>query len=367
MKQETPRKNDVISDLELQSFRFPPVNLEMLNQSSPVLDLNCDCTVQATWDSDATAKFAVEFKRLGTPRVFEDAIRRLESWRLPPGTFPLLMLPYLKPEQLEELDRRSLSGVDLCGNGVMTVPGRLKVYRTGQPNRFRSSAAIKNVYRGNTSQVARLFAVKSSFPNVNSVRCEIIGRNPLVESKTEKPISLSTISKALKSLEEDLVIARDDSGTIRTLQRDQLLDKLLRNDEPLQAISRTRLKVDATSDKLVEFIAQRTRNMNSPLAATGLSSTTRYAVMQREPVIELYTTSVSDVTQALEASEVTRFENVVLIESKRSIDYFDRRIDEGFPWASPLQTYLELMRGDKRDKETAQQIREDLLKMEVES
>lgn len=364
MKQETKVKSQVIIDLAAQPLRLPPIRFEMLNQAAQVAHSGRDCTLLAHWDSDTTTTFAVEYNRQGTPKAFEDAIRRLQSWQLPEGTLPLLLQPFLKPEQLDALDHCGLSGIDLCGNGAVTVPGKLKVFRTGQPNRFRSPAAIKNVYRGNTSQVARLFAVASQFPDVQSIRQEIISRNPLVTKQIEKPIGLSTISKALKSLENDLIITRDDHGAIRTLQQQQLLDRLLGSDEQFQSTTRQRLKVDASSESLVKFIAARIQNLNAAITATGLTSTEKYAVMQREPVIELYTTSIPEVAQALNASEVTRFENVVLIETNRAVDYFDCRVDAGFPWASPIQTYLELMRGDKRDKETAQQIRIDLLKME---
>ena len=66
------------------------------------------------------------------------------------------------------------------------------------------------------------------------------------------------------------------------------------------------------------------------------------------------------------AKETARFENVVLVKTKRPIDYFDVRVGERLGWASPLQTWLELMRGDKRDRETADQVRELLLKGDVE-
>ena len=51
-----------------------------------------------------------------------------------------------------------------------------------------------------------------------------------------------------------------------------------------------------------------------------------------------------------------RFENLVLIESQEEKNSFDAQTINGFPWAFPLQCYLELMCGDKRDKETAVQV-----------
>jgi len=42
--------------------------------------------------------------------------------------------------------------------------------------------------------------------------------------------------------------------------------------------------------------------------------------------------------------------------------YFDARQEEDFRWASPVQVYLELMAGDKRDRDTAEQVKSFLLK-----
>lgn len=50
----------------------------------------------------------------------------------------------------------------------------------------------------------------------------------------------------------------------------------------------------------------------------------------------------------------SRFPNVTLIETEDPTVYFDMRIRNQNSIASPIQVYLELMSGDKREKETAQ-------------
>ena len=177
------------------------------------------------------------------------------------------------------------------------------------------------------------------------------------------------MSKALKTLEQDLIVAREDDGSIRLLQRDLLLDKLQRNDEPLQGQELIKLKVK--TDDLGEWVSFYTNVSGALAVLSGLSSTSRYAVMQRGEIYQLYTPDPSGLAKRMAvrgganevaAEETERFENVVLIKSKRPVDYFDVRIGKRLPWASPLQTWLELMRGDKRDRETADQVRELLLK-----
>jgi hypothetical protein len=90
---------------------------------------------------------------------------------------------------------------------------------------------------------------------------------------------------------------------------------------------------------------------------TGFGSVESYAVMAKEPVRYFYCT---DLDAALgDAFEPTdRFANVTITETRDSAVYFDRR--PGLV-ASPVQTYLELVSGDKRSRETAEQVRRVIL------
>ena len=59
--------------------------------------------------------------------------------------------------------------------------------------------------------------------------------------------------------------------------------------------------------------------------------------------------------------ETERFANVQLMETGDNTAYFDIRRESKILSASPIQTYLELMSGDKRDRETAEQVAENIL------
>ena len=59
----------------------------------------------------------------------------------------------------------------------------------------------------------------------------------------------------------------------------------------------------------------------------------------------------------LPGSQYDRFPNLELLETEDEPVYFDARQEDGFWWASPLQVYMELMAGDKRDQETAEQLK----------
>jgi len=71
----------------------------------------------------------------------------MKSFSLPNDYLPMLFMPFLSDRQLQELEREGLSGIDLCGNGVVIVPGTIAVFSSGRKNRFPSSVLIKNIYR----------------------------------------------------------------------------------------------------------------------------------------------------------------------------------------------------------------------------
>jgi hypothetical protein len=89
---------------------------------------------------------------------------------------------------------------------------------------------------------------------------------------------------------------------------------------------------------------------------TGTGSVDAYAVMARDGIEEYYCTDVADALLALgdRFQPAERFATVSLLETRDEEVYFDRREDLT---ASPVQTFLELSGGDKRDQETASDVR----------
>ena len=339
---------------------LPPIRFELIKDiPGPPGESLWDFVIEAKW-GNKSVRFVVEFKSLFSPKAFEEGLSQCIARSLPGNFLPLLMLPYLRPSQLEALESKGISGVDWCGNGVV-ITNSLRVFRTGGRNRFITDSPIKNIYRKNTSMVARVFLSVPSFPTVGEIVSEINRRDFLASSIGKTPVTMGTVSKAIKQLEEDLIIERAE--LIRLLQADSLLDLLKENyrqDKPKPI----KLKVDCPYDQLPNWIGRRLGNQASVAAvATGLSSVGRYATMQREEVLSLYCTNLGLVQSLIEGRETDRFANVELIESETQPVYFDAREDDGFHWASPVQAWLELMAGDKRDRETAEQIRDYILRI----
>jgi hypothetical protein len=350
-----PTEREMIEQLRMGKVSLPPLSFRLVKRGPKTGEnLRFDALVEASW-GEILAKFAVECKSLSTPKAFQDGLNMLKTSSLPKGCQPLLFVPFLSERQLQELEREKINGIDLCGNGVVVVPGKYAVVRSGAKNRFTSSAPIKNIYRKNSSMVGRVFLLRSGYETVQDIRAEINRRNLLVKRWDKKAMSLSTVSKALKTLEEDLIIARE--GTIRLLQPDKLLQKLRENYTLPNIRKRVRLKVLEGIGAIEELLRKESQIMGLPLVAVGTSSVGRYAVMQRGGLLSVYCPRLDILLKRLSGSQTDRFPNLELLETEDETVYFDGRHEGNFWWASPVQVYLELMVGDKRDQETAEQVK----------
>jgi hypothetical protein len=208
--------------------------------------------------------------------------------------------------------------------------------------------------------VGRSFLTAPTYPTVRAVCQAVNAANLLVRTAERTPMREATAWKALKGLQDDPIVERSEDG-FRLLQADKLLDNLAENFDPPRPVSQVRLKVDAGSKKLPAWFADRVATVSSGWVATGLSSVDRYAVMAREEILSVYCTRLDAVRALVGGKERDRFPNLELIEVADEPAYFDPREDGNVRWASPVQCFLELMAGDKRDQVTADQARAYIL------
>lgn len=341
----------ILDRLRRGDIQLPPLNIRPLDYERRVRadgrSYDADAILEVGW-GELTYTFVAECRGSSTPKTIREAADRIV--RLAPAfnASPLVIAPWLSPRHLAELEEREISGIDLCGNGVVIVPDRMLVFRTGQPNKYPESRPIKDVYRGGSSVVARVFLLRASYASVNDVFEEVQSRSGTV--------ALSTVSKVLKQLEEDLLIAREGKTT-RLIQADRLMENLAASYRP--AVVKNRL-VGRTDGKLSEDFARISRNREVRLVQTGTSSATRYATMASEPIKSFYCDR--DPREVLRlagipAEETERFANFELLHCDEASVYFDRRIEREAPFASPVQTWLELNAGDKRLREVAEQVK----------
>jgi hypothetical protein len=140
-----------------------------------------------------------------------------------------------------------------------------------------------------------------------------------------------------------------------------LLDHLAANYRPPKIVERYVGKVEIAEGELSKRLAEGALRIGSRLQITGAASAANYSVLAREPVVAAYcSASPREVLSTLRVKfeETDRFPNVDLISTEDGPTYFEPVEKAGVQYASPVQAYLELMSGDKRQRETAEQVRE---------
>ncbi len=348
-------EQEAIERIKAGLLRFTPLTITLKEIEQRVDGIGkIDAILDIAWQEQAY-QFGAEYKSRSTPKEFQSALDQTNRINQATGLYPMVIMPFLNEKQLNELVEHQVSGLDFSGNGIVIVPGRLFVFRSGKPNQFPASETIQNVYRKNSSIVSRAFLACPIFDSVNSIEAFI-----QLNGGNAAAISLSTVSKVLKVLEEDLIISRE-KGVIRLIQPEKLLDKLVANfTGPI--IRRFLVgKSPYDSEALTRLLSENSVRHNVWLVGTGVGSVTQYAVMAQENFLSIYCTDQYRLLTGVEFKETSRFSNLEIIETYDKTVYFDTRMYKGFEWASPVQTYLELMANDQRYQDTATQVRKFIL------
>ncbi len=365
---------------ELTRCGFAPFTLAVKGVEQPIPGqkrYRPDAEVELEWQGERR-RFTVEFKVSATPRQVDMALTQLREYmrayemrsdqdaqQTSPTRFPMLVAPYLSPAILDRLASEGVSGIDLSGNGVVTVPGEWFVMRTGNENRYPSSAPIKNIYRGRSSLVCRALLIRAEYPSVSAIVDAL--RN---DAGGDTGVTQATVSKVLKTLQEELLITRSGDGrssSIRLTQPGELLDRLVRNYKQPRATSMLRGVPVRTSSGDPEDASGMT-----PMAIFGAAAElvgVRYAidlVMSYAPFpgseeVTIYVESLAPIIDAGAIREDDRFATVRLIETSDPTAYFDTRTVGRTARVAPIQVYLELTNGTKREREISDTIRARIL------
>lgn len=316
-----------------------------------------ECTVEVDW-AGRKVRFAAASRARGSPRVLEEAVRAAQDRARVLGLRPMVILPFLDEDRLDRLAGVGVSGLDLSGNGIIIAPGELFLRRSGCPNRFPETRPVRFAYRGATALVPRVFVRRQRFESVSAVRSEI--------ALAGGELALSTVSKALARMDEDLVIGRSPRG-IELLQPETVLDLLRASFVPPRALGSTQLRWSAPIDTLFAAAAGLGSEDGGGLrlVLSGASSCARYTAGLRADLPTVFVSDLGEFRRRIGDAwaPTDRFADVRVVETDDPGAFFDSvRKNGAVREASALQAYLELATGgDKRDREMAEQVRARIL------
>ena len=338
------REKDLYSPLEIRGAKRSPANRN-----------NLDGTVRIAWQG-REVEFQIAIKARTAPKTVQEALWKLKTLPLTLRNTFLLVVPYITPRIQEMTELEGVSCLDVNGNYIIRSPKFLAI-RLDRKNQHPESAPIKKVFSGNSSQVGRLLLCKNRiFSSVNEVFEAI--------KSAGTSLSLSTISKVLSSLEEELIIEKStekSANRIALIQPEKLLDRLQSGYVPPKPLVTLKLKIPGSSEQVIEKLA--TELSGTIWMFSGESSASQYTMTTAPSILRAYAFQAGDLS-GYRQYEDNRFFNVILESTTEPYIYFDRQTSpkNKRSWASRLQTYLELARLDKRERELAESIREDILK-----
>jgi hypothetical protein len=353
---------------------LPPLQRDTVDVTLSPRD-QADAFLTLRWRGDLPTdfyNFLVEIKSQNTPRIVHQAITQIQAYtrdRNDPDMHPMIVVPYLSEERLAELEQARVSGIDLCGNGIVTIPGRVLVYRTGNENRYPATRPVSNPYQGKSGVVGRIFLSYeyATVLDADENRVRETGRQTSALSeiweailKRGVDISLSQVSKTVSALEEERILG-SQGRAIYLLDPDLLLDRLA-SAWPRPPKERTYLKLPGGRSSLSRLIWDENgtdSNKKFKWAITGESSVAHHLAFAQGGPLQVAVSNLRKAKEWLQGEEesIPNFADVTLLESDEPGYYFDNDVDEnGLRWASVLQTWIELANGDGRQKDAAREI-----------
>ena len=302
--------------------------------------------VLALPETSESYTFILEAKSRSAPQLVQNAVTQAKG-ACGPGELPMIQVPYLSPERIEELEKEGISAIDLCGNGVVIVPGKVYVSRSGQPNLFPETRPLNNPYRGRSAMVARMLLQQPEWSSLSSLAEDI--------AKFGAKLSLAQVSKTVQALEEDMILTKE-SGNIRLQNALLLLDKLGAAWKEPKSKAKQALRLPPGKSFALVF----SNSEQLKWALTGSSSVTRYTMFAQAGPRRIAVNSLPLALELLGVSDPVpaNYADVELMETEEEGYFFANQIDEdGMRWASLLQTWLELQSGDGRQQDAASELR----------
>lgn len=313
---------------------------------------------------DKTTRFIAELKSATSPRVIQNALYQIERYResiqankAAKSKFKkligndikkinfILIIPYLTDTILELAKQFNVNVIDLCGNYNIETDNIVAI-RRDQENQFKDSKPIKKIFSGNSSLVSRfLFKNKKVYTSVNEIYDGVLNLGG--------ELALSTVSKVLQVLEDELMINKE-RNRIEVMQADKLLNALEQGYQKPLIDKEIKLKIEGGLAGITKYL---NGNLKDSWVFSGDSSVNQYAVTTETTNFKVYTKNI----EKLDSEIDDRFSNLILQETESPYVYFDVQKNSA-NWSSDLQCYLELMQGDKREKEIAESIKQNILR-----
>jgi Fe2+ or Zn2+ uptake regulation protein len=357
-------EEQIIESLKKTDRKYAPLIINGLQEQISLQDrYKADAIMECSIQDGPSFKAVVEIKTVATPQNVLTGAQLLKAYvakRKQADWIPLLVAPYIGSRQAEILADNGISWLDLSGNMSIRVSNQIYIERTGKPNRFPDTSPIKKIFQGTSSLVSRALLLRpEGFKSVNEVYRFINSRNA--------NITLSTVSKVLKSLDEEILIDRK-GPSISVAKQEKLLKCL--TESYINSVKRREKRIYTFSVPQQQCAFMK-RNVNkSNYLACGFYA----AALRGLATTEEITIFTRDMTLAREEFDFLQpdaeFWNIKFIETNNDEMWFNSVdtdlkiasvVSVSLPVADEIELYLEMMAASPRGPKIAEQLKKRIL------
>jgi hypothetical protein len=300
-------------------------------------------------------KFAVEWKASGSAAAVAMAVRSVRRFveRSRERFIPLVATSYIGDVGQRLCREAEVGWLDLSGNAHLVAPG-LRVNIEGKPNQFKRPGRPRSSFAPKSSRIARWLLIEPKRAFSQRGLAKVAG---LDEGFT---------SRIVRQLEEQRLVAREESGAVKVADYDALLEAWREAyDFSKHEIVRGHIAARSGDDALRHLVGALKRG-GVEYAATGLAGAWLVDKFAGFRLVVLYVKQLPslEAQQAMAFREESRGENVWLVVPNDEGVFHGAEEREGIRCAHPVQVYLDLKDHPERAAEAAEQLRKSLLRGE---
>ena len=297
-------------------------------------------------------KFFVECKSSSTRALLHPAAVQLKETKRASGqdVIPLLVVPYMSETGRQFCDERGIVWLDLSGNAHIKAPGVL-IHIEGRPNRFKKAGRPPNIFAPKSSRIARQFLIQ---PYRSFTQRELSQVTGLDEGYT---------SRIIRRLEDSRLIVREDQGSLRPYDPNQLLDAWHEAyDFSKHHIIKGHIAA-RSGDELIHRIAVILHGNGIDHAFTGLAGAWLYThfAMFRIATFYLKEPPSEKILGSLRFWKDEAGANTWLVVPNDEGVFQGAGERDGIACVHPVQVYLDLKGHPERSKEAASKLRQEYL------
>jgi hypothetical protein len=191
---------------------LPNVRIRNLVEQARCAGAVLDAKFDLEFDGTSVEVYA-EVKNVCTPKLVEQIAPWLSQMKAMERRAAFaLVCPAISPRSQRLCFERRVDFIDLAGNVFITVPGKLLLQRVGLESRQDISPSFyRNPFSGKSSRVLRVLLQKRKSWTLTELTEELASESRRSQCGLSFEVSFSLASRVLRSLEEELLVARRNS------------------------------------------------------------------------------------------------------------------------------------------------------------